>query len=64
MTSEAEALPEPPATGDAGIDAALAPLAALDGAALAEHPARLTRAHEILRAALQATPPEPLADEA
>ncbi|MDR1266395.1 MAG: hypothetical protein LBK42_12780 [Propionibacteriaceae bacterium] len=47
-----EPLPQPPATGHAWIDAALAGLADLDQAAVDQHPARLARAHETLRAAL------------
>jgi hypothetical protein len=44
---------DPPHTGDAAIDAALAGLAGLDQAEVADHPARLQRAHETLRAALE-----------
>ncbi|MDR1449359.1 MAG: hypothetical protein LBI84_04025 [Propionibacteriaceae bacterium] len=42
----------PPETGHAGIDAALAAVADLDRADLAEHLPRLTEAHAAVRAAL------------
>jgi hypothetical protein len=44
---------EPPQTGDAIIDAALTRWADLTAVDLAQHPVRLARAHEILRASLQ-----------
>ncbi|MDR1808439.1 MAG: hypothetical protein LBR33_11105 [Propionibacteriaceae bacterium] len=53
----------PPVTGQGVIDQALAGLAALDEADVAEHPARLARAHEILRATLHGAPIDDLRDE-
>jgi hypothetical protein len=57
-------VPEPPTTGDPAIDQALGKLAGLDAAALADHPARLARAHEVLRAALQGASIDDLAASA
>ncbi|MDR1386080.1 MAG: hypothetical protein LBJ44_00515 [Propionibacteriaceae bacterium] len=47
---------EPPPTGDAVIDAALAQVADLSQVDLLQHPIRLAQAHQILRASLQGAP--------
>jgi hypothetical protein len=52
-TESFDANPGPPTTGHAVVDQALARLGDLDDSPVADHPAKLARAHEILRAALQ-----------